>query len=513
MTSPSLFQKFLDKLVPKQEFPALEIGEKAVSYLLLSRYDLSVEAFTEVQLPEGAIIKGELKNVGAFVDALAKLQVQINPGKAQMLPFIASLPSADFSLHVLELPDIPEASYNEAVRLNAGRVSPIALADAYMDWQNLGVNLRTLQREFLVAVAGKQRIDPYLEAFRQVGMQPLALESRSLSLLRLFAYFSQTVEKNITLLIIDIGQDGITFLVGKQGKLLFDFYLFWKEIPEAQDGTITREDLEAILSREVRRILEYYALHNDEAVQNFILFAPVLKQELGEHVAKTFSLRMTPVALPQVVKPDAAGQAPAPDLHAGLIGLSLRGSLIPREDDSIVSVLPENTKAAYRSSRMYAFASLWSKIVLVTLGGVLAMSLAVFAVVNFQYAAVRGSIDAFSRAPEAAVIADLEKQAQAFNTLVTRLGLAEKQVRGWSAYLDPVVQEAKNANIAISRISVSGNSPELRLWGTAPSQQKAFDFKTRLTGYTGSFSSVDVPLSSFSQGPGGTEFMLVATMK
>ena len=491
----------------------MEIGEKAITYLLLSHYDLSVERFIEIPLVPGTVVKGELKNMGAFTQALAQLQEQIAGKEKIAVPFVANLPSTDFFLHVLELPDIPETSYDEAVRLNAGQVSPVPLSEAYMDWQNLGVNLRTLQREFLIAVASKQRIDPFLEAFRQVGMQPLALESRSLSLLRLFAYFSQTVEKNITLLTVDIGQDGMTFLVGKQGKLFFDFYLYWAEIPEAQDGTITQDDLKAILSREVRRVLEFYSLHNDEAAQNVTLFAPVLRAELAEYIAKEFSLRMIPMTLPAVAPVKEGEQPKASDLYAGLLGVSVRGSLVPREDDDIVSVLPENTKVLYRESRLYAFVSLWSKIVLFTLGGLVAMSLGVLAIVQHEYASVQQSLNAFNSAPEAARIADLQKQAADFNGLVTRLSLAEKQTHVWTAYFDPVLQAAKANNVTIARISVSENAPEFKLWGSAPSQQKTSDFKSAVASSTDVFSQVDIPLSSLAQGPGGTTFMLVATMK
>ena len=503
----------MDQLVPQQEYAGLEIGEKSIRYLLLSHYDLSVEQLVEIPLPAGTVVKGELKNAGTFTEALVKLQERISGKEKLRVPFVANLPSTDFFLQVLELPDIPETSYDEAVRLNAGRVSPVPLSEAYMDWQNLGVNLRTLQREFLIAIASKQRVDPFLEAFRQVGMQPLALESRSLSLLRLFAYFSQTVEKNITLLTVDIGQDGMTFLVGKQGKLFFDFYLYWSEIPEAQDGTITREDLQVILSREVRRVLEYYSLHNDEAAQNVTLFAPVLKPELGEYIAKEFSLRLIPMSLPVISNAKEGESLQSPDLYAGLVGLSVRGSLIPREDDDIVSVLPENTKALYRESRLYSFVSLWSKIALFTLGGMVAMSFAVYAIVRHEYQGIKQSLDAFNSAPEAARIADLQKQAQDFNALTARLSAAEKQTHVWTKYFDPIIRAAKANNVTLARISLSENTSEFRLWGSAPSQQKASDFKTAVASSTSLFSQVDIPLSSLAQGPGGTTFMMVASMK
>ncbi len=526
MARPTFSQQFIDKLLPQQEFAGLEVGEKSISYLLLSRYNLSVHQFAEIPLPAGTVVKGELKNSAAFVQALHTLQETIHCKNNACLPFIVSLPSANFFLNILELPDIPEASYEQAVKLNIGHVSPIPIANAYMDWQNLGVNLKTLQREFLIAVASRQRIDPYLDAFRQAQLQPLAIESRSLSLLRPFTYFSQTVEKNVTLLIVDVGQDGITFLVGKQGKLFFDFYIYWNEIPEAQDGTITQDDLQAIMQREVKRILEFYSLHTEETVQNFSIFSPVLKQELVEYVAKMFSIRYIPVVLPDVKasaqeqgkenKPDKAVLMKATvsaDLYAGLVGLSVRGSLVPREDDNIVSVMPENTREIYKSTRMYSFASLWTKIVCVTLGGLCILAAMVYGIAFRQRLVAQQSLDTFSRAPEVGRVMQLKREADDFNALVNKLDIVDKRTHRWSPYLDLVESASRNTGVTITRISLSENSSDIRIWGKALNQQAAFNFRLAIEQETTLFGKTDLPLSSFAQTPQGVEFMLTAVLK
>jgi len=526
MTQPTYIQQFVDKLLPQQEFAGLDVGEKLISYLLLSRYDLSVRQFAEVPLAPGTVAKGEIKNSAAFIQALRTLQETIHCRNNACLPFIVSLPSANFFLNVLELPDIPEASYEQAVKLNIGQVSPIPIANAYMDWQNLGVNLKTLQREFLIAVASRQRIDPYLDAFHQAQLQPFAIESRSLSLLRLFTYFSQTVEKNVTLLIIDVGQDGITFLVGKQGKLFFDSYVYWNEIPEAQDGTITQDDLQAIMQREVRRILEFYSLHTEETVHNFSIFSPVLKSELTEYIMKTFSIRYIPVALPDIKesiqkqsspnKSDSTiltGSSSSVDLYAGLIGLSVRGSLVPREDDDIVSVMPEHTREIYKSTRMYSFVSLWTKIVCATLGGLCILAAAVYGMTLRERLAAQQSLDTFNKMPEIGRVTQLEQEAKDFNALVDTLDIVSKRTHGWSPYMDWIVSASRTAGITITRMSLSENASDIRIWGKALNQQAAFNFRSAIEQGATLFGKIDLPLSSFAQTQQGVEFMLTAALK
>ena len=72
----------------------------------------------------------------------------------------------------------------------------------YFDFQNLGVNQKTRQREFLIGIASKNKLNAYLEAFQRSNFQPLAIEPERLSILRDFQYFSRTVEKNAANLII-----------------------------------------------------------------------------------------------------------------------------------------------------------------------------------------------------------------------------------------------------------------------------------------------------------------------
>jgi len=105
------------------------------------------------------------------------------------------LPSSVFFLRTLEIPDISNVSYEEAVKLNLSQISPIEVKDAYFDFQNLGVSQKTRQREFLIGIASKNKLNAYLEAFQRSNFQPLAIEPESLSILRDFQYFQEPLKK------------------------------------------------------------------------------------------------------------------------------------------------------------------------------------------------------------------------------------------------------------------------------------------------------------------------------
>lgn len=496
---PTIWNELLKRLTPEEEFGALEVGEKNIRYVLFSKYDLKPKLFGEVQMELGTVVKGELKNKPSFIKALNEIKkfarCDVSLGKCS--PIVIALSSANFFFNIIELPDVPEASYDEAVRLNAANVAPLSLESSYFDWQNLGVNLKTLQREFLVGMSPRQKIDSFLDCFNQAGFQPLALESRSLSLLRNFNYFSQTIEKNILLLLIEIGEDGISLLLGRQGKLYFDFYIFWDEIPEAADQKITKEDLEVILSREVKRIIEYSAGHNQETITHFCIFSPIMKKDLAEFIAKQFNLRHVDLNLP-VLNSDKST-----DIYAGLVGAGLRGSLIPRNLDDIISLLPEGTEKIYANSQVISFISLWSKILVVGFLGVVGILSIVFFIANVQKNNLLEQLNSFANLPEAVEIIKLEDDVKVFNRAVSQVEILEKSSKKWSLILEPIINEAKARKILITRISLSESNNQIRLRARAQKQPDVLEFQEALKK---SFFSVDVPLSSFSQTPQGIEF-------
>ena len=505
---PTWFEKFLRRLVPEEEFGALEIGEKNIRYILFSKYDLKPRMFAEVKLEPGVVVKGELKNKAGLVSALNEMKkaARCDGSKGSCSPIVVTLSSADFFFNVIELPDVPEASYDEAVRLNLLQATPISLDSAYFDWQNLGVNLKTLQREFLIGVASRSKIDAYLECFNQVGFEPLALESRSLSLLRNFNYFSQTIEKAITLLMMEIGDDGISFLVGKSGKLFFDFYLFWDEVPEARDKKITREDLETILSREVLRIIEYFSLHGQEQILHFSLFSPVLKKELEEFLAQKFNLRNVAIDLPTV------NGDKAPDVYAGLIGAGLRGSLIPREFDDIVSLLPEGTEKIYKDKQVLSFVSLWSKISIAgVLGSVIVLG-STFFIVAAEKNKTFDQLNSLRTLPELNEVNQLNKEAEECNKIIGQISNIEKNYKNWSSFLGPILEAAESQNISISRLSLTESSNQIKMKARAQNQKNALDFQKAVS-ENAVFSGVEIPLSSFSQTPQGVDFEVTMTLK
>ena len=195
-----------------------------------------------------------------------------------------------------------------------------------------------------------------------------------------------------------------------------------------------------------------------------------------------------------------------PDLWAGAIGAALRGSLIPRESDDLISLLPEGTEVSYQTKRLNSFASLCGKIITFTLVGVLMVFGAVWGVAVRQYKNYQATLQSLINLPEVVEVKSLQAEARAFNEQLARLVQADQKIVRWSKVLDPIINAAAQEQITIQRLSLSEGAKEIRLSGIAPTEKRALDFSLALEKYSTLFSQVKLPLSSLSPVSGGFSF-------
>lgn len=498
-----MMEGLIRKLVPAEEIAGIEITDSAVRLAMLSVSDLRVLVRGEVLIPQGIISSGEVKRIGELTKVFQDLRRQA-PYFSKNPLAVLTLPSSSFFIHLLSIPEVAEGTYGEAARLNATQLSPIKLEDAYFDWQNVGVNLKTQERELLIGVASESRINPYLLASRQSGITPVAVEPNSLSLLRLLNNFAPVFEKTAPHLIIYISQDGLNLLIGREGKPLFDEFLFWRDIPEAKDGKVSRDDFESVLLREVKRLINFYTAHYEENIRYIVFLSPTLKNELAKILSDIFKVEVLGLRFP------AFGGVAIGDLWAGALGAALRG-VIPRKSDTIISLMQPGTEEAYAQTRAVNFVSLWAK---VTSGVLLGLSLAVAiaAGVIFQLdERLTLSYTVLQAAPPSREIAEIEKEVAAFNQLVNSAFEAEKSSTQWSGWLEPIVV-ASGRDILFDRISISALASEIRMQVRSKDRSSALSFKKKLE-EAKIYSRIDLPIASFVPTADGIAFTITVHLK
>jgi len=300
-------------------------------------------------------------------------------------------------------------------------------------------------------------------------------------------------------MIVSLSGDGLGLVISRESKPIFDEYKFWSDIAEAKDGQITREDFETILVREIERLMDFYTSRFGENITRLVLLSPILKEDLAKILHDKFGLQIVGLRLPQVAS------NPLPDTWGSCAGAALRG-LIPRANDTIISLMSPGTEEAYLAKRWVSFISLWGK---TAAGTLLGLTLAAGLTAGIIYR-ISSSLEASWRnlkaQPPSQEIAALEKETREFNTLVQGAALAQKASFRWSKYLDPIIAAAPP--VRLERLSLNAGTRQIRVQALSPDRTAALAFRTRLEN-TKLFSKLDLPITSFVSTAEGTAFQLV----
>jgi hypothetical protein len=204
--------------------------------------------------------------------------------------------------------------------------------------------------------------------------------------------------------------------------------------------------------------------------------------------------------------------APLPDTWAGALGTALRG-IIPRGEDTIVSLMPVGTEALFREKQLAAFASFWGK----TVAAVLTLTVVVFTGIFALAASMRKHLIetlAVQRRSENVVVAQsLSDRAKAFNELVERVREALTKRRTGEDQLKFLFDMAAGTSVTLERISVQLDTNYLEIHARAPDRAAALAFKNKFDA-SGKFSSVDFPIASIIETPPtGVTFVINLTLK
>jgi len=161
----------------------IDISDSSVKFLELmdTKYGKGISKYGERLIPEGAIVKGEIKQEEKIVTVLKSLRKEYN------LTFIrASLPEEKAYLFKTRVPrSAKEEQIRNAIEFKLEENVPISPKEAIFDYDiSLTKKTTNHQREVSVAVYPKKTIEQYTEIFRKAGLTPLSFEVEAQAIVR-----------------------------------------------------------------------------------------------------------------------------------------------------------------------------------------------------------------------------------------------------------------------------------------------------------------------------------------
>jgi hypothetical protein len=491
---------YLDKLFSilrvRSLIGGLDISDSALRFVY---FDGKVWHLNGVRLPPGVMEAGKIKDYNSFVSALKTLKSQAFKSKTLGRPInvIVSLSSVGIYSQVFSLPVIKGENLDKAIQLNIQMVSPADISQTYSGWQKISEDPTTLKLEILSSFLDKAIVDELTRALLEAGFLAVVLESRALALSRLWREQGAGFNPNKSYILISLDSSGLDFLIVRRSQLYFDYFIPWRDITD-EKGQISMDVFDATIVRSLHQVLNFYGQQWSDPVQEVVVSATGLKEEIEKIVKDNFSL--LPIELKFKID-----ESIGPEWFVAL-GCGLR-SLKPRSKDNEVSLLGIGAEEEFRREQFINFVSLWRILMPVALG----LLLITLFLGDLFLVRTRSSLEAqlfFSPSSEQLEESqNLQGQAQEFNRLVAAIKEIQGSALLKSQLLDKIQEFLRASGVTLTRFYFQSADLPIILNGKAKSQDQIVSFKNAI-GSEPEFKDVNLPLSGVVSDQNGFSFSM-----
>ncbi len=180
---------------------------------------VSLRAYSQVALPPGCVVDGEIKETKIFLEKLNELTRTKKGPERLSRQVVAVLPEDKTFLKTINLPagNIP---LKQKIAELIPQLMPLDIDDIYFDWQP--VKKTAAEQSVLVGASPKYIVDSYFNILTKAGLTPIALEIEAASIARLLIEHNGEQEPQI---IIDMGASRTGLFLYDEGMIKFTISL------------------------------------------------------------------------------------------------------------------------------------------------------------------------------------------------------------------------------------------------------------------------------------------------
>jgi len=175
-------------------------------------------AFGDSRIPEGLIIKGEIKEEKPLASIIKKSLVKVKGKKIKAKEVICSLPEEKSFLDVIQIPELSEEQTEQVALQEVESHIPFPLSEVYFDYEKFQSGQKANYQEVLLAASPRKVVDPYVRVLQRAGLKVLAMEIESLAIVRALSkkdVFTKPV------LVIDFGENRTSFVIFSENNARF----------------------------------------------------------------------------------------------------------------------------------------------------------------------------------------------------------------------------------------------------------------------------------------------------
>ncbi len=187
---------------------------KAVELKGISTPTPELVNFGSQKTPHGVINSEDDLHQRQLADALKTL---FSTSKIRNNKVVMALPEFTVFTRFLEFPGVKEEELESAVYYQAKEYIPMPVDEVQMDWIPLGYNQDRNAHKVLLVAAPKKVIDIYINVANLAGLEPLSIETESISIGR--AMYRSTKMGHVVML--DFGSSSTDMSIMLEGQLVF----------------------------------------------------------------------------------------------------------------------------------------------------------------------------------------------------------------------------------------------------------------------------------------------------
>ncbi|MFA4940988.1 MAG: type IV pilus assembly protein PilM [Patescibacteria group bacterium] len=201
----------------------LDISDLSLKLVQLDKIGgkIKIQALGRINVPEGLIVEGEIKDQGQVIDIVKKLINKPKYGRVSSDTVVACLPETKTFIKLIEIEKTPN-NLADIIETEIEKHVPMLAEEMYYDWQV--IEEKEDIQLVLIGAAPKKIVNQYTELLDKARLSVEALEIEPIALCRSLLReespnFKENFDKNHA--IIDIGATRTSLVVYAKNTVLF----------------------------------------------------------------------------------------------------------------------------------------------------------------------------------------------------------------------------------------------------------------------------------------------------
>src|SRR3989338_9066725 len=215
-------------LFPEKKSFGLDISDLSLRLVQIRKNvkKYTIISYNEMPLPKNVFENGEIKNIEILSESIKKLASTAKGKKIECNHVITVLPEAKTFIKLIRVYADNKESLPFILGQELTKHIPFSIDEIYFDWQVMGVFKPRDENNVLIGAAPIETVNRYIQAIKNSGFIPLALEIESCAITRSLVPMHENLkDDNSGKIIIDMGATRTGLIVYDKNAVQFTISL------------------------------------------------------------------------------------------------------------------------------------------------------------------------------------------------------------------------------------------------------------------------------------------------